>query len=133
MRKLFLTLLVACTTLVASAQFTVVTTITQPKDSAEWGVDNFTDNIGLGYQVNDELTLGVVKNGDDYDVFGRYNLHHGIYVEAQAPTEEMMDNMTIGVGYSFNLWKCLYVEPRYVTGLNEGEDGEFEVGLAYRF
>ena len=133
MRKLFLTLLVAFTTLVASAQFTVVTTITQPADSAEWGVGNFTDNIGLGYQVSDKLTLGVVKNGDNYDVFGRCYVHHDIYVEVQAPTEEMMDNMTVGLGYSFNLWKSLYVQPSYSTGLKEDEDGKFKVGLAYRF
>ena len=133
MRKLFLTLLVACTTLVASAQFTVVTTITQPEDDAEWEVGNFTDNLGIGYQMNDELTLGVVKNGDNYDVFGRYYVHQDIYVVAQAPTEEMMDNVTIGLGYSFNLWKSLYVEPTYSTGLKEDEDGKFEVGLSYRF
>ena len=133
MRKLFLTLLVAFTTLVASAQFTLVTTITQPADGAEWAMENFTDNIGLGYQVNDKLTLGGVKNGDDYDVFGRYDLHHDIYVEVQAPTEEMVDNMTVGVGYSFNLWKSLYVQPSYSKGLKEDEDGKFKVGMSYRF
>ena len=51
--------------------------------------------------------------------------------------EEMMDNLTVGLGYSFNAWKGLYVEPNYSMGLKEDENGEregtFNLGLAYRF
>ena len=41
------------------------------------------------------------------------------------------------LGYSFNAWKGLYVEPNYSMGLKEDENGEregtFNLGLAYRF
>jgi predicted porin len=137
MKKLFLTMMVAFSTLVASAQFMVVTTVSQPADSAEWGMDNFTDNLGVGYQINDNCVMGVVKSGDEYDLFGRYYTDKGIYATVQAPTEEMLDNLTVGVGYAFSMWKSLYVEPNYTMGLKEDEngerDGEFNIGLSYRF
>ena len=130
-------MMVAFSTLVASAQFMVVTTVNQPADSAEWGMDNFTDNLGVGYKVNDHCVVGVVKNGDDYDLFGRYLVNENVYVSVQAPTEEMLDNLTVGVGYAFNMWKSLYVEPNYTMGLKEDADGEregeFNIGLSYRF
>ena len=124
-------------TLIASAQFMVVTTVNQPADSAEWGIDNFTDNLGIGYQVNDRCVVGVVKNGDDYDLFGRYLVNENVYASVQAPTKEMLDNLTVGLGYSFNLWKGVCVEPNYTMGLKEDDDGEregeFNIGLSYRF
>ena len=130
-------MMVAFSTLVASAQFMVITTVSQPADSAEWGMDNFTDNLGIGYYVNDCCVVGVVKNGDDYDLFGRYLVNENVYASVQAPTEEMLDNLTVGVGYAFNMWKSLYVEPNYTMGLKEDDDGEregeFNIGLSYRF
>jgi len=49
----------------------------------------------------------------------------------------MMDNLTVGLGYSFNVWKGLNVEPNYSMGLKEDEAGEregtFNLGLSYRF
>ena len=123
--------------LIASAQFMVVTTVSQPADSAEWGMGNFTDNIGIGYYVNDRCVVGVVKNGDDYDLFGRYLVNENVYASVQAPTEEMLDNLTVGLGYSFKLWKGVCVEPNYTMGLKEDDDGEregeFNIGLSYRF
>ena len=48
-----------------------------------------------------------------------------------------MDNLSVGVGYSFNLWKGLNVEPNYSMSLKEDEEGErsgeFNLGLYYRF
>ena len=38
--------------MVSSAQFIAVTTISQPADSAEWGMSNITDNMGIGYSLN---------------------------------------------------------------------------------
>ena len=130
-------MMVAFSTLVASAQFMVVTTVSQPADSAEWGMGNFTDNLGIGYYVNDRCVVGVVKNGDDYDLFGRYLVNENVYASVQAPTEEMLANLTVGLGYSFNLWKGVCVEPNYTMGLKEDDDGEregdFNIGLSYRF
>tara|TARA_R100000789_G_scaffold54423_1_gene53313 strand:- start:298 stop:711 length:414 start_codon:yes stop_codon:yes gene_type:complete len=137
MRKLCLTTIIALITLCASAQFMVVTTVNQPVDSAEWGVNNFTDNMGIGYQMNDNIVIGMIKNGENYDLFGRYLMNGGLYASLQAPTEEMMDNLTLGFGYSLVLWKGLNLEPNYSMGLKEDEDGEregsFNIGLSYRF
>ena len=68
MKKLFLTMALALTTMFASAQFMVVTTIDQPADGEEWGMSNITDNMGVGYVLNDKMTLGVIRNGDGMDL-----------------------------------------------------------------
>ena len=60
-----------------------------------------------------------------------------MYVSVQAPTEEMLDNLTVGIGYSYDVWKGLHVEPNYSIGLKEDENGErdgsFNIGLSYKF
>ena len=134
---MFLTMALDLTTMFASAQFMVVTTMTQPADGEEWGMSNITDNMGVGYILNDKMTLGVVKNGDAMDLWGRYNLSFA-WLTMQAPTDStMMDNMNIGIGYSLNVWNKLYVEPSYTIPMNadsEGNrEGKLNVGLAYRF
>ena len=144
MKKLILTMaVVAFTTLFASAQFMVVTTYNAPEDGAGWEMTSLTDNMGLGYAVNDTWTVGLIKAGEDslgdasYDLWGRYNWNENVYVSVQAPTEEMMDNLTLGLGYSYNVWKGLNVEPNYSMGLKEDEEGEregsFNLGLSYKF
>ena len=144
MKKLILTMaVVAFTTLFASAQFMVVTTYNAPEDGAEWEMTSLTDNMGIGYAVNDAWTVGLIKAGEDslgdasYDLWGRYNWNKNVYVSVQAPTEDMMDNLTVGVGYSYNVWKGLNVEPNYSMGLKEDEEGEregsFNLGLSYKF
>ena len=144
MKKLILTMaVVAFTTLFASAQFMVVTTYNAPEDGAEWEMTSLTDNRGIGYTVNDTWTVGLIKAGEDslgdasYDLWGRYNWNKNVYVSVQAPTEEMMDNLTLGLGYSYNVWKGLNVEPNYSMGLKEDENGEregsFNLGLSYKF
>ena len=134
---------VAFTTLFTSAQVMVVTTYNAPEDGAEWEMSSLTDNMGLGYAVNDTWTVGLIKAGEDslgdasYDLWGRYNWTANVYVSVQAPTEEMMDNLTVGIGYSYNVWKGLSVEPNYSMGLKEDEEGEregsFNLGLSYKF
>ena len=144
MKKLILTMaVVAFTTLFASAQFMVVTSYNAPEDGAEWEMTSLTDNMGIGYAVNDAWTVGLIKAGEDslgdasYDLWGRYNWNENVYVSVQAPTEEMMDNLTVGIGYSYNVWKGLNVEPNYSMGLKEDEEGEregsFNLGLSYKF
>ena len=122
----------AFVTMISSAQFMVVTTMTQPADGEEWATSNITDNMGVGYVLNDKMTLGVVKNGDAMNMWGRYNINF-IYVAMQAPTEEMADNMTFGVGYSLRVWNNLYVDPSYMMSMKEDSEGEFKVGLSYKF
>jgi len=112
MQKLFLTMAVAFSTLIASAQFTVVTSYVAPEDGVEWEMSSLTDNMGIGYALNGgQYTVGLIKAGTDsldeatYDLWGRYNLKNSLYVSVQAPMEEMMENLTVGLGYSYNVWK----------------------------
>ena len=141
MKKVFLTVAVALTTLFASAQnFTVVTTYDGDQEDM---MDKMTQNFGFGYAVNDTWTLGMITAGEDslgdatYDLWARYSMNGDMYLSLQAPTEDMMDNMTVGIGYSINVWKGLNVEPNYSMGLKEDEDGEregtFNPGFSYRF
>ena len=140
MKKLILTSAVALMTLVASAQFTVVTTYDGDQEET---LDKVTQNFGLGYALNDTWTVGLIQNGEDaegetvYDLWGRYNLKGDAYVSLQAPTEETLDNLNVGIGYSFNVWNGLNVEPSYSIGLKEDEneerEGTFNLGLSYRF
>jgi len=144
MQKLFLTMAVAFSTLIASAQFTVVTSYVAPEDGAEWEMSSLTDNMGIGYALNGgQYTVGLIKAETDsldeatYDLWGRYNLKNNLYVSVQAPMEEMMENLTVGIGYSYAAWKGLCIEPNYSMGLKEDEDGEregsFNIGLSYKF
>ena len=136
MKKLFLTMTLAFATMLASAQFMVITTIEQPEEDAEWEMSNITDNMGIGYQLNDKITIGAVKNGEDYDLWGRYQMKW-CYLSVQAPTEDAADNMAVGVGYSLNVWNSLYIEPNYSMSVNEdaegNRDGAFKLGIAYKF
>ena len=129
---MFLTMALAFVTMFASAQFMVVTTIDQPGDDEQWEMSSITDNMGIGYILNDKMTVGLVKNGEEYDLWGRYNMKL-VYIAVQAPTEEMTDNMTFGVGYSLKVWNDLCIEPSYMVSMEEDSEGEFKVGLSYKF
>ena len=149
MKKLFITAVVALSTLVASAQFMVVTTY---DNDQEENMDKITANMGIGFMVNDAWTVGSAKGNHDghdhdegheeedtYDIWARYNLsmREGAYVSLQMPTEDGSDNMKIGLGVAFNVWNGLYVEPNYSMPTSEDEDGNREgtvnFGLSYRF
>jgi len=141
MKKLILTFAVAISTLFASAQnFTVVTTYDGDQEET---MDKVSHNLGFGYALNNTWTLGLIQAGEDvdgemtYDLWSRYNMKNNLYVSAQAPTEETMDNLTVGLGYSYNVWKGLNIEPNYTMPLKDNEDGDregtFNLGLSYKF
>jgi len=156
MKKVLLTMVVAFTTLVASAQFMVVTTYDGDQEET---MDKLTANLGIGYEVSDGLTVGAVRSkgsdaiaadstagivgvdavDDGYELFVRYNLSmmDGMYAMIQAPTEDMSDNMKIGVGMSFSVWNSLYIEPNYTMPVSEdasgSREGSFNIGVAYKF
>jgi len=145
MRNLFLTLTLAFATMFASAQnFLVVTSYVAAEEGASWEASSLIDNMGIGYAINDKWTVGFITAGEDslgdnnYDLFGRYNWNANTYISVQAPTENTTDNLTLGVGYSYVVWKGLAVEPNYSIGLKEDEttgerEGTFNLGLSYRF
>ena len=135
MKKIVLTTITACACLFASAQFSIISSVNIPEDGEEWNMSSITDNMGAGYQINDKMMAGIIKNGENYDVFGRYYFEN-MYVSLQSSTEEMSENMKIGAGYSYNVWKNLYIEPSYSMPMNEDENGEREgklvLGVAYK-
>ena len=54
------------------------------------------------------------------------------------PTKDGSDNMQIGVGFAFNVWNGLYVEPNYTMptkedAITEKREGSFNIGVSYRF
>ena len=132
MKKLFLMASFIFATTLCSAQFMVVTTIDKPAEDAEWETSNVTDKSCVGYMLKDNIAVGVVKNGEEFDVWGRYYFKD-CYAVVQAPTEETADNMSFGVGYSFKVWNELYVDPNYMMSTKEDSEGEFKLGISYRF
>ena len=132
MKKMFLMASLIFAANLCSAQFLAITTINTPEDDAKWEMSNITDNIGIGYIITDKIVAGLVKNGEEYDLWGRYYFSN-CYAVVQAPTEETTDNMMFGVGYSLKVWKELYVDPSYMMSREEESEGEFKIGVSYRF
>ena len=141
MKKVLLTAAVAFSTLVASAQFMVVTTY---DGDQEENMDKITQNMGVGYMVNDAITVGVAVGGEDaanedtYDIWARYNIAQveGAYASLTMPGDDAED-MMIGVGFAFNVWNGLYVEPNYTMPTKADDEdkreGSFNLGVSYRF
>jgi len=143
MNKLFLTMTLAFCTMIASAQYSVLTTVTTVEDEAGETTYNATDKLGLGYQVSEKLMVGITKDGEDkYELLGRYSLMNGIWgtcvysydAESEA---ELMDKVNVGVGYSFKVWNNLYVDPNYTMALKKNEaderEGTLNLSVSYKF
>ena len=134
MKKVFFTIVLACATLIGSAQFTVVSSMTSPSEGQSWEISNFTNNIGMGYSLNDKTMIGAVRDGDNYNVFARYNTGFG-FLCLESPTNEMSDNMDIGYGMYIKVYDNLSVNPMYMIPLKEDENGNreggFSLGLSY--
>ena len=139
MNKLFLTMALAFCTMIASAQYSVLTTISENSDST-WSI---TEKLGIGYQVNEKLMVGITMDGEDkYELLGRYTLMNGVWgtcvYNHDADSEgELMDNIELGLGYSFKIWNDLYVDPNYTMPAKADEDGEregaFNLSVSYKF
>jgi len=128
MKKLILTTIMAFGVMIASAQFTAITTLEIPSDGETFEVSSLIDNAGIAYNFNN-LAVGIVQNGEDFDFFGRYYMKN-VFAMVQAPMENATDNLSYGVGYSFEVMKGLAVEPNYMM---KDEEGEFNLGLSYKF
>jgi len=130
-------------TMIASAQYSVLTTVTSVEDEAGESTYNITDKLGVGYQVNEKLMIGITMDGEDkYELLGRYSLMNGIWGTCAYSYEsdseaELMDKVNVGVGYSFNVWNNLYIDPNYTMPLKEDEAGEREgslnLSVSYKF
>jgi len=136
MNKLFLTMLLALGTTIASAQFSVITTVTEVEDEY-----NLTDKLAIGYDLSDMIMIGLAMDGEDnYRLMGRYKFANDCWGVAMFDTEgegEYVDRLDLGVGYSFNVWNGLYVEPSYIMPMKKNEqddyEGTFNFGLSYKF
>ena len=143
MNKLFLTMTLAFCTMIASAQYSVLTTVTSVEDEAGETTYNATDKLGLGYQVSEKLMIGIAMNGEDkYELLGRYSLMNGIWgtcvYDYDADSEaELMDKVELGLGYSWNVWKGLSIDPNCTMPAKADEAGEREgslnLSVSYKF
>ena len=134
MKKVFFTIVLACATLIGSAQFTVVSSMSSPAEGQSWEISNFTNNIGMGYSFNDKTMIGAVRNGDNYDVFARYKTGFGFFC-VESTADNMSDNMNLGYGMYVRVYDNLSVNPMYMIPLNEDENGKreggFSIGVSY--
>ena len=143
MNKLFLTMALAFSTMIASAQYQVMTTITSTEDEAGETTYNATDKIGVGYLLNDKLMVGLTLDGEDkYEVVGRYALMNGVWgtcvynYDADSDAE-LMDKVELGLGYSFKVWDNLYIDPNYTMPAKKNEaderEGTLNLSVSYKF
>ena len=142
MNKLFLTMALAFCTMIASAQYSVLTTVTSVEDEVGESTYNVTDKLGVGYQMNEKLLVGITRDGEDnYELLGRYALINGVwgtcvYSYAKDSETELMDNVALGLGYSFRIWNNLYVDPSYTMPYKKDEaderEGTLNLGVSYK-
>ena len=141
MTKLFLTMTLAFCTMIASAQYSVLTTVTSVEEADETTY-NVTDKLGVGYQVNEKLMVGLTMDGEDkYELLGRYSLMNGIWgtcvYNHDDSDAELMDRVDLGLGYSFKVWNNLYVDPNYTmpakADANGDREGTLNLGVSYKF
>jgi hypothetical protein len=123
-------MLFSVATIIASAQMTVMTTVTEVEDEY-----NFTDNLAVGYNVSDILMLGLEMDGEDnYEVIARYAFADNCWAYGSFDTEgegEYVDRLDLGVGYSFNIWQGLYIDPNYTVSMKKNSDDEYEGKLNF--
>jgi len=142
MNKLFLTMALAFCTMIASAQFSAITTITSVEEEDKTTY-NATDKLGVGYQVSEKLMIGIAMNGEDkYELLGRYSLMNGIWgtcvYNYDADSEaELMDKVELGLGYSWNIWRGLSIDPNYTMPAKADEagvrEGSLNLSVSYKF
>ena len=130
MRKILSTLVLGCSTLLLSAQISLMSDINSREEGDNWNISNFTNNIGIGYQIDDNIMIGVKKDSSEYLMVGRYNLNSNLYISLETTDEFDVDNLVYGVGYSIKVWNNLYIQPEYII---RDDEGEVKIGMAYRF
>ncbi len=59
------------------------------------------------------------------------------YVEDYVGDSKLMDNLSLGLGYSFKVWDELYIDPNYTMPAKADADGEregsFNLSVSYKF
>ena len=143
MKKMLFTAAFALIGFMASAQIMV----TMDVSLDDFDTDNFeqyTKTIGIGYTFNDTYTVGIKNIGfdDAMTLFGRYKFNESMFASTSILTDtpdgfEMTDFITVGLGYTYNVYNSFYLEPSVNTLLSPAEgverDFNLSLGLAYRF
>ena len=91
---------------------------------------NITDKLGIGYQLDDNFVVGIIKTGD---LFVRYILNDKLFAICEynylhSTDDKISDHIVWGIGYSFPLPNNFYLEPNYI----KGEEGSFNLSISYK-
>ena len=150
MKRILLTLVLALGLLTANAQWMVTTTINKVttiagedlKPGEVYDLDvcpgtktssiNITDKLGIGYQLDDNFVVGIIKTGD---LFVRYILNDKLFAICEynylhSTDDKASEHINLGLGYSFRLSDNFYLEPNYIK--TKEEEGSFNVSFKYK-
>ena len=91
---------------------------------------NITDKLGIGYQLDDNFVVGIIKTGD---LFVRYILNNKLFAICEynylhSTDDKISDHIVWGIGYSFPLPNNFYLEPNYT----KAEEGSFNLSISYK-
>ena len=91
---------------------------------------NITDKLGIGYQLDDNFVVGIIKTGD---LFVRYILNDKLFAICEynylhSTDDKISDHIVWGIGYSFSLPNNFYLEPNYT----KTEEGSFNLSISYK-
>ena len=91
---------------------------------------NITDKLGIGYQLDDNFVVGIIKTGD---LFARYILNDKLFAICEynylhSTDDKISDHIVWGIGYSFPLPNNFYLEPNYT----KSEEGSFNLSISYK-
>ncbi len=136
-------------------------------DDDGFEMSSLTDNLFFGYMINDNFTVGLsmqditVSHADhdhavdaeeeeeviaEMQIFARYYAMENLYVSFMAPLsvddvdgeeQSQMDYASLGLGYTFNVWNNVNIEPSYNMPLkddaNGDREGSFNIGITATF
>ena len=148
MKRILLTLVLALGLLTANAQWMVTTTINKVttiagedlKPGEVYDLDvcpgtktssiNITDKLGIGYQLDDNFIVGIIKTGD---LFVRYILNDKLFAICEynylhSTDDKISDHIVWGIGNSFSLPNNFNLEPNYT----KTEEGSFNLSISYK-
>ena len=91
---------------------------------------NITDKLGIGYQLDNNFVIGIIKTGD---LFVRYILNNKLFAICEynylhSTDDKISEHVVWGIGYSFPLPNNFYLEPNYTNG----EEGSFNLSISYK-
>jgi hypothetical protein len=74
MKKSLIIIALLFSTIIASAQFSLVAKVDVPGENWDNGVENITNTLGIGYQLNNKVMIGAIESNDTYNLFSRLGI-----------------------------------------------------------